>query len=167
MIFIGIFAIVFLFCFFYWVKNKDGWVFLLMIPTTVMCALFLTVLPSTKTPIENHPIEIVSVNQNRAQTMSGGGNFLGWSISSKQELQYVVMLKYEDGRMKKLCLNQEETYVVESDDAPRVEFPQERYTYSKWIHWPTLWEDSKDWYSYKNATIFVPKGTVAVKFGEI
>ena len=167
MIFIGIICVVFLFCFFRWVKEGDSAMFLFMFPTTMVCSMITFLAPPIKTPIEPYVLNIVNMKQNIAQSMGGGGSFLCWSMNSEQELQYLIMVDVGDGRMKRVSLNQEEVYVVETDDHPRVEFPQEKWSYSKWVHFPSFWGDEDEYYDTKGATIFVPKGTVAIKFEEL
>lgn len=168
MIFIGIVCIVFLFCFYRWANiDETPIVFIFTVPVLMFCSMLTFTLPPTKTPIEPYVLEIVSMKQNRAQNINGGGCFLGWGVNSRQELQYLIMMRLEDGRMVRKSLDQTSTYIVECDGKPRVEFPQERHSYSKWIHFPTFWDCEEEYYYSEKATIYVPKGTVAVRFEEI
>ena len=122
--------------------------------------------PPKKEPCELETVKIVQLRQGKESSMSGGGWFLGWTINSREEFQYVIMHN-ENGRMIRKFLNQKTTYIIETDESPRVEYRMEKYTWPKWRTWPTQWDRVEKWYFTDGATIFVPRGTVAAQFDKI
>jgi len=61
-------------------------------------------------------------------------------------------------------LSQKTTYIVESDETPRVQYNHYKRTWPKWRTLPWLWDREKTHFRYDEATIVVPIGTVAVRF---
>ncbi len=108
-------------------------------------------------------IEIVQLKERDESSLKGGGSFLGWSINGKNEPQYVIMENI-DGRMIRRFLSQKTTYIVESDETPRVQYNHYKRTWPKWRTLPWLWDREKTHFRYDEAVIVVPIGTVAVRF---
>lgn len=114
-------------------------------------------------------IEIVAIKTMDHDTSSGGGSFLGWTFSSNNQEQYVIMEKYDNGSCKKEYLNCSETYVVEeptNNCSPRVIYIRKALYVSKWnCPWVYLYKNSGAYLSTKGATIYVPEGTIIRKMG--
>ena len=108
-------------------------------------------------------IEIVQLKERDESSLKGGGSFLGWSINGENEPQYVIMENI-DGRMIRRFLSQKTTYIVESDETPRVEYNHYKKTWPEWRSFPWLWDNDETYFRYDEATIVVPIGTVAVRF---
>jgi hypothetical protein len=144
---------------------------------TIICFIFSTLLTVFfcvavsayvgEEQIESFEREIVSLRQGEKSALHGSGNFLGWSINGESEAQYVIMEKFDNGAMKRRFLDQAETYIVETDEQPKVSYRQFKKVYSKIRHFPTLWNKLNTYYYFDDATIYVPKGTVIVNFDEL
>lgn len=149
--------------------NKDESVtsITLSLVAVVLFLAIMSVIPPREEQLDNYVIEIVQIKQSSTSDISGGGSFLGWSVSGGERAQYVIMEKFKDGKMKRRFLDQDCTYIVETDSQPRVEYYQTRNLYSKIRHFPTYWDKVVSQYYHRNAIIFVPTGTVAVAFDKL
>ena len=154
--------------------KHDVWFDGLIIPTILLtlfsAPIFAVIgLARPEKQIENAVFEIVQMRQDTHSNISGSGSFLGWSFNGSEKAKYIIMQKYNNGIMKRIFLNQDETYVVEveTNEQPRVEYKQTKTIFSKWIHFPTLWNKQQTQYYHSDAIIFVPKGTVATQFDEL
>ena len=139
--------------------------FLLTILGIIFCSS-LCGIPSSK-PYNPYIVNIVQLKTSQSSDLHGGGSFLGWSINGENKQQYVIMEKSEDGRMIRRFLDQDCTYVIEENTTPRVEYRQEEWYWPKWYAWPWLWDNIEYRHYYDSATIYVPVGTVVVKFEEL
>jgi hypothetical protein len=109
-------------------------------------------------------VDIVQLKTARGG-ISGGGSFLGWSVSGGTP--YYVVMEKENGKMIRRFLKQDNTYIIETNEKPRVEYPSYIKSYSKWFAAPWLINKKEEVFWRLNATVYVPKGTVALKFNEI
>jgi hypothetical protein len=110
--------------------------------------------------------EIVQMKELKAESTEIVNSFLCFYYKNENKMQYVVMC-VEDGKMKRVFLDQSTTYIVETDEKPRIEYNGIKRTWPAWRTLPCFWDKVEEWYSDDGATIFVPHGTVAVKFDEI
>ena len=90
---------------------------------------------------------------------------MGWSISGGQQV-YVVM-ESDGNRMRRRFLPQSKTYIVESDAKIGVEYRGYKKVYPKWRSLWIFWDRVGYGIYTEWATIYVPKGTVAIEFGKI
>jgi len=149
-------------------SDIEGACFMAILASFVAAAFWL---PFSIGDIANHtrdgsvPIRIVQLKSQDHGGLSGGGSFLGWHVSQGSP-SYVVMEEV-DGRMIRRFLPQESTYVVETDGEPRVEYAAYKVSYCKLACAPWLINKTKSIVKRSEATIYVPKGTVVMKFKEI
>ncbi len=144
-----------------------NWEYLfLLLFVLVLGAGFLFGLEPIRTENGVYPVEIVQLKTFNQSKVNGGGSFLGWSLSGETNPCYVVMQKQGE-KMIRVFLPQKDTYVVESDTYPRVEYRSYVKTYDKLWAFPTLWDEKEDCHWTSGVTIYVPKGTVILNFDEI
>jgi len=113
-------------------------------------------------------VDIVQLKSDVQGEARGAGCFLGWSVSGGKQ-QYVVMERKNE-IMRRVFLNQDSTYIVESDSSPRVEYQAYKdklYKFQTWFCFPTSEQESKQYYYTKEAIIYVPKGTVVQDYQQI
>lgn len=111
-------------------------------------------------------IPIVALKEYDSSYISGGGSFIGFSVSGGSEMQYVIMEDTQNGMLRSF-LDQDETYIVETDDPPYVRYPQFEGYYSKWFTFWWKWDDVETYFLRRHATVYIPKGTVISKFDPI
>jgi hypothetical protein len=111
----------------------------------------------------DYTVNIVQLKEGTSGSLNGGGSFLGWTVSGENKSQYVVMEKFDDGRMIRRFLDQDDTYIIESNGTPRIEYRAYIDTYPTWRCWPYKKVDFNGYYTTK-AKIYVPEGTVIMKF---
>ena len=138
----------------------------LMFPLGVGAIVLVACSLPREIPDGTYNVNIAQLAHYDGGSISGGGFFLGWSVSGESKMQYVIMHKEDNGMIRKF-LDQSTTYVVETDDTPRVEYPKFRRKRVKYLAAPWLDRELNPIYKQANATIYVPRGTVIFKFDKI
>jgi hypothetical protein len=139
--------------------------------TLIVSIFYMVIVHTTPTVVEIEPYvnPISSLKTMGGTSLSGGGSFLGWSISASGTETYVVLHKTTRG-YKKRFLDASETYINETDDMePSVTYRQYDKQYSnKYVYPPWLWNiTGNDYYTFSDAVINVPVGTIIHKINKI
>jgi hypothetical protein len=141
-------------------------------PCMLIYMLFATFPAIFWGPMEEYKIEtdtgykdvpIVSLRGYDKSTISGGGMFLGWSVSGGSREQYVVMEK-RDGLMRRKYIDCAKAYVQESDDQPCVRYKTFDRTYSIWFHGPWRWGKVRSFIDTAPSIIVIPTGSLIHNF---
>ena len=111
-------------------------------------------------------IPIVALKEYDSSHISGGGSFIGFTVSGSSEMQYVIMENTQNGMLRSF-LDQDDTYIIETDDPPYVRYPQFENYYLKFFSFWWKWDDTKTYFLRRDATVYIPKGTVISKFDPI
>ena len=109
--------------------------------------------------------DVVFLKNHSDDRISGGGNFLYWTIDGEGVQEYVITLKKDDGYIKKV-VDAESVYVMESDSiSPRLVY-KDKYIKVDFPWWISTIDINVD-VSFKPYQIVVPTGTVIKKINQI